>query len=271
MEKFIKANACYPVIGGFLPPKFESEVDAFNENKIRIRVVSTSDSKQGKLLAEKLSDCNPDEPCQSFACAECVRRFRVKKINQLVHFCKDYKAWSVVTIVYYDEMVPSLFRLNLQRLKDRLRKQLNRAGVVDVIIGCFEADYHPEYKAWMPHFHLLVKSEVADSFEWKCFRKNHSKQQKNEKRKIKRKRSVLFQIVQDPSKQIAYVYKVMWQKVDAFYCDEHRYTKKYRLTREHFIHSLLKLDNLRLSDLEFMYRARQYGSTLVTVHRPRLD
>ncbi len=262
MEKFIRANASYPVIGVNLPAKFESAHDAFDENKVRIRALSNSDKKQGKLLAEKLFGCNPDEPCHSFACAECVRRFRVKKINQLVCFCEDYQKWNVVTIIYYDEMVSSLFRLNIQKLKDRLRKQLNRSGVADVVIGCFEADYHPEYKAWMPHFHLLVKSEVADSFEWKCFRKNHSKRQKNEKRKIKRKRSVLFQIVQDPSKQIAYVYKVMWQKVDAFYCDEHRYTKKYRLTREHFIHSLLKLDNLRLSDLEFMYRARQYGSTL---------
>lgn len=47
-----------------------------------------------------------------------------------------------------------------------------------------------------------------------------------------------------------------------FYCEERRYTKKHRLTNDHFIHSLLKLDNLRLSELEFMYRIRQYGSTL---------
>ncbi len=72
----------------------------------------------------------------------------------------------------------------------------------------------------------------------------------------------MFQWIKDPSKQIAYVYKIMWQQVDAFYCEERRYTKKHRLTKNYFIHSLLKLDNLRLSELEFMYGVRQYGSTL---------
>ena len=256
MERFVKANASYPVITGVLPTLFESEVDACDENKIRIRVLSNSDNKQGKLLAEKLSDCNPDEPCHSFACAECVRRFRVKKINQLVRLCEDYQKWSVVTIIYYDDMASSLFRLNIQKLKDRLRKQLSRAGVEGVVIGCFEADYHPEYKAWMPHFHLLVKNAAYDSFEWQGFRKQHSKQQRTENGQVKKKRPVLFQGIKNPSEQIAYIYKLMWQQVDAFYCEERRYTKKHRLTNDHFIHSLLKLDNLRLSELEFMYRIR---------------
>ena len=262
MERFVKANASYPVITGVLPTLFESEVDACDENKIRIRVLSNSDNKQGKLLAEKLSGCNPDEPCQSFACAECVRRFRIKKINQLVHFCEAYKAWSVVTIVYYDEMVPSLFRLNLPRLKDRLRKQLNRAGVENVMIGCFEADYHPEYEYWMPHFHLLVKNAVCNSIEWINFRKNHAKHQKTDGIEMQTKRPVLFQRLKDPAEQIAYIYKVMWQQVDAFYYDERRYTKKYRLGRNRFVSSLLKLDSFKLSDIEFMYRLRQYGTTL---------
>lgn len=218
---------------------------------------------KARLLAEKLSDCSEEDPCYSFACPECIKRFRVKKISQLTLFSEDYSRWKVATFIYYDEMVRELKHLNIVRLKDRLRKQLKRAGVTDIVIGFFEVDYQSEYQRWMPHFHLLVRCKNSHSPQWERLRKVFANQSPPINVNVRKRRPVLFQKFKDPLQQIAYICKFMWQRVEARYNEEgNRLTKKYRLSNGKLVDSLLMLDSLKLADLEFMYEVRQHGTTL---------
>lgn len=175
MKKFLLAKACAPLAIESLLPKFETEESCYREKLLRIKALYRSRLTDTWKLANKLSDCDDEEPCFSFACPECVRKFRIQKITQLALLCKDYQAWKFVTVIYYDRMTSDLSKLNVQRLIGRLRKQLWRSGISDVLIGFFEVDYHPEYQRWMPHFHLLVRCDSTRKITWRklrdCFKK----------------------------------------------------------------------------------------------------
>ncbi|WP_270831509.1 hypothetical protein [Aeromonas sp. QDB03] len=263
MERFLSAKTNELVAVESMLSKFETSKESRKEKELRIGKLSRTSGYKGKLLAEKLSDCLDEEPCFSFACPECIRRFRIRKISQLVLFSEDYTAWKVATFIYYDEMVRELGHLDIVRLKNKLRKQLERAGVTDVVIGFFEVDFHSEYQRWMPHFHLLVRCKNSDSSEWKKLRNTFENQQMPSSVHIRKCRPVLFQKFKEPLRQTAYICKVMWQHVVAYYdAIDQRKTKKVRLSNRNFVDALLKLDSLRASDLEFMYRVRQHGTTL---------
>jgi hypothetical protein len=246
-----------------LLPNFETLEACLRENSVRIGKLSRSSNYKARQLAEKLLDCDEEEPCYSFACPECVRRLRLRKISQLTRFCEDYTEWKVATIIYYDEMVRELKRPDIVRLKGRLYKQLVHSGVKDIVIGFFEVDYQSEYQRWMPHFHLLVRCKSPYSPPWKRLRKVFEKHSVPLNVHVRKRRPVLFQRLKDPLQQIAYICKFMWQRVEARYNEEgNRLTKKYRLSNGKFVDSLLMLDSLKLADLEFMYGMRQYGTTL---------
>ncbi|MGU5781897.1 MULTISPECIES: hypothetical protein [Aeromonas] len=263
MNKFMNARISEFIDVESLLPKFETLEACWNEKKVRVKTLSTSSLNSARLLAEKLSDCDEDEPCYSLACPECIRSLRVKKISQLTLFCEDYTEWRIATFIYYDEMVRELKQLDISRLKDKLRKQLERAGVTDIVIGFFEVDYQSEYQRWMPHFHLLVRCKSSYSPEWRRFRKTLGLQCMPLNVKVRKRRPVLFQKLKHPLKQIAYICKFMWQRVEARYdAKDRRKTKKYRLSNNRFVDSLLKLNSLKLADLEFMYGVRQHGTTL---------
>ncbi|WP_309266494.1 hypothetical protein [Aeromonas salmonicida] len=263
MDKYLRAK-----IDGFLPvetllKRFETKRACRNEKKLRIRALAKSSDYTAIVLIEKLSDCTDEEPCSSLACPECIRRLRVKMISQLALFCEDYTEWKFATFIYYDQMVPELEDLDIARLKDKFRKQLQRSGVTDIAIGCFEVDYHPEYQHWMPHFHLLVRCQNSYSKEWRKVRKIFKEQQIPSDIDIRKRRPVLFQRFKNPLRQVAYICKFMWQQVEAYYDgSDNRKTKKTRLQPNNFVSSLLMLDSLRLSDLEFMYGVKRYGAKL---------
>ncbi|WP_429168011.1 hypothetical protein [Aeromonas rivipollensis] len=263
MKRFLSAKTNELISVETILPKFEALKACRKEKELRIRKLSRTSGYNGKLLAEKLSDCLDEEPCFSFACPECIRKFRIRKISQLVLFSEDYTAWKIATFIYYDEMVRDLGHLDIIRLKNKLRKQLERAGVTDVVIGFFEVDFHSEYQRWMPHFHLLVRCKNSHSREWKRLRNTFENQQTPSNVHIRKCRPVLFQKFKEPLRQTAYIFKVMWQNVESYYdTKDRRRTKKVRLLNRNFVDALLKLDSLKSSDLEFMYRVRQYGTTL---------
>ncbi len=263
MNKFMNARVSELIDVDSLLPKFETLKACWKEKDVRINKLLRSRDDEARSLAEKLSECNEEEPCYSLACPECVRLLRLRKISQLTRFCEDYTEWKAATFIYYDEMARVLKRQDIVRLKDRLRKQLDRAGVKDIVIGFFEVDYQSEYQRWMPHFHLLVRCKDSHSPQWERLRKVFANQSPPINVNVRKRRPVLFQKFKDPLQQIAYICKFMWQRVEARYNEEgNRLTKKYRLSNGKFVDSLLMLDSLKLADLEFMYEVRQYGATL---------
>ncbi|HHQ4690369.1 hypothetical protein [Aeromonas veronii] len=263
MKKFMNARVSECINVESLLQKFETHKKCWIEKEYRITRLSKMRNDKARLLAEKLSDCSEDEPCYSFACPECIRGLRIKKISQLAFFSEDYTKWKIATFIYYDEMVRELQHLNISRLQDRFRKQLKRAGVKDIVIGFFEVDYQSEYQCWMPHFHLLVRCDNSYSSQWKRLRKVFANQNLPINIYVRKRRPVLFQQFNNPLQQIAYICKFMWQRVEARYNEKgNRLTKKYRLSNSRLVESLLMLDSLKLADLEFMYEVRQYGATL---------
>ncbi len=263
MKKFMKAKIENVIAIESLLPKFETHEDCWHENKIRVSKLSNSNKYSANVLAEKLSDCDEERPCFSLACHECVRRLRLKKISQLALFCEDYKEWKFATFIYYDEMVRELSHIDIPRLKNRLYKQLERAGITDAVIGYFEVDFQTEYNHWLPHFHLLVKCRDYNAPEWSELWDQLHNQNVPNNVYVTKFSPVEFDDLKDPLKQIAYICKFMWQRKETFTGkDGRRKSKKYRLLRSKFIDALLTLDSLKLADLEFMYMVRQYGTTL---------
>ena len=263
MKKFMKAKIENVIAIESLLPKFETHEDCWHENKIRASKLSNSNKYSANVLAEKLSDCDEERPCFSLACHECVRRLRLKKISQLALFCEYYKEWKFATFIYYDEMVRELSHIDIPRLKNRLYKQLHRAGITDVVIGYFEVDFQTEYNYWLPHFHLLVKCRDYNAPEWSELWDQLHNQNVPNNVYVTKFSPVEFDDLKDPLKQIAYICKFMWQRKETFTGkDGRRKSKKYRLLRSKFIDALLTLDSLKLADLEFMYMVRQYGTTL---------
>jgi hypothetical protein len=263
MKNFLRAKACAPLAIKSLLPKFETADACNREKQLRIKALSRSRLIKAQELTEILSDCEDDKPCLSFACPECVRLLRVKKISQLALFCEDYTEWKVATFIYYDEMVRDLMDLDIGRLKERLRKQLQRSGVTNIVIGFLEMDHHTEYQRWLPHYHLLVRCQNSHSPEWEALRRFFKEQQIPSNVHIRTRRPVLFQDLKDPVEQVAYICKVMWQEVESYYdAKDRRRTKKYRLSNSNFVAAVLKLGPLKLSDLEFRHKVRQFGATL---------
>ncbi|HHQ4640167.1 TPA: hypothetical protein ACSP3I_002916 [Aeromonas hydrophila] len=262
MKKFLSAKACSPLAIRSLLPKFETEDECYKEKQLRVNTLSRSKLIKARRLAEKLSDCDDEEPCFSFSCPVCVRKFRIKKISQLALLCEDYQAWKFVTIIYYDRMTLTLGELSIQRLINRLRKQLTRAGISDVLIGFFEVDYHPEYQRWMPHFHLLVRCDSTRNITWRKLRDCFNKSGKNNDVDIEVRRPTLVKRLKNPLGLISYICKLKWMRVESYYVKGKRKTRKFRLSKVNFVHSLLKLDSLKLSNIQFMHGISQYGSTL---------
>ncbi|HHQ4473472.1 hypothetical protein ACET8U_20020 [Aeromonas veronii] len=262
MKKFLSAKACSPLAIRSLLPKFETEDECYKEKQLRVNTLSRSKLIKARRLAEKLSDCDDEEPCFSFSCPVCVRKFRIKKISQLALLCEDYQAWKFVTIIYYDRMTLTLGELSIQRLINRLRKQLTRAGISDVLIGFFEVDYHSEYQRWMPHFHLLVRCDSTRNTTWRKLRDCFNKSGKNNDVDIEVRRPTLVKRLKNPLGLISYICKLKWMRVESYYVKGKRKTRKFRLSKVYFVHSLLKLDSLKLSNIQFMHGISQYGSTL---------
>lgn len=263
MKEFMRAKFKNFIAVESLLPGFETHEESWNENKFRVRALSRASGYEARALAEKLSECDDEDPCFSFACHECIRRLRLKKISQLAFFCEDYKEWSVATLIYYDEMVRELGNLDIARLKGRLSKQLHRADIPVVVMGYFEVDYQTEYQHWVPHFHLLVKCRDSYTPEWIRLRKLFQKQEVSNNVNIIRFSPIEVQDLEDKIEQIAYICKFMWQRVESYHnSNGNRVREKYRLPKNKFIDSLLKLNSLKLVDVELMYKVRQFGTTL---------
>jgi hypothetical protein len=159
-------------------------------------------------------------------------------------------------------MTSDLGKLSVQRLIGRLRTQLRRSGISDVLIGFFEVDYHPEYQRWMPHFHLLVRCDSTRKRTWRKLRDCFKKRGDNHDIYIEVRRPTLVKNLKNPLGLISYICKLKWMRVESYYVEGKRKTRKFRLSKINFVSSLLKLDSLNLSDIEFMHGIRQYGSTL---------
>ncbi len=242
-------------------PDFETLAKANAENRTRIatlrRVGRNLDKPVCLALADRLESCVKGSPCGSMACFRCTRLRRLRLVNKWLPFFQANPDYVMVTLVFYQEMFPNsrLLGWDLNRLKQRLRKQLERIGFVGPIVGGFEMDYHrhtqqPDESYWMPHFHLLIPSDPA---KLKQLRSYMLRGKNLYKRKGKKNRPMREDQLVDAVQALTYCIKRIWWEIPLFVNAEGEPKKrqKCRLTDPVFAKSLVKLDRLTDSQLTF--------------------
>ncbi len=197
-------------------------------------------------LADRLEYCTKEEPCGSTACKRCVRMFQIKQyretLNAMVHELEvdpDVRFCAMHLIQYSRDInAYEFFGYDVQADKDRLRHLLSSSKVAGPILGTFEMDFHKTPQKWLSHYHLFARltgNEEAIARLVGKVSKLHPKHIKNNVTA----RPFLIQKIQDPRKQISYLYKLGFNEVRDFKTpDRKRRTKKYRLEDRLFCYYL---------------------------------
>ncbi|AJR07561.1 hypothetical protein C9J03_18760 [Photobacterium gaetbulicola] len=239
---------------------FESEMKAKNETRARYKVLYRDGRRESTQLADRLWGCvENDVPCHSVACKSCCREFRLALVEELVTFISDLPKgveYYMVTVALYDQVTDRCLDVNTQKIKDRYRKMISRAGIQWPVFGVVEMDYCPERELWEPHIHMLVANTNDGTFETLLDRLKRS-QQKAEGRPNARKHTINSREVIDPKEAISYVFKFMWQLLPL-----NKGWKKGRLPQLQNSNHLLYQDKLSFSKLMLLHKARIEGGRL---------
>ncbi|EBB2298583.1 TPA: hypothetical protein ACT195_002717 [Raoultella planticola] len=254
-------------------PKFETVVKVRAEKCFRVKSLQKCQGKVYQDLFKKLKDCHPSDPCGSAACPECFRKHRLEMIGEVLRLCKKSKKWRSITLIFYQDAFydNQLLKWQPDTLIARLRRWLNECGFSGIVIGGFEMDYHIDIKKWMPHFHLIIPNDKQAIKRLRIRMKN--KKNMNTRGNVIN-RPMLVSKLKAPLRQVSYRFKAIWWRVESIQYDDYhlqgnkerkrkRWTKKYRLLRNQYVDSLIKLDSIGITGLTFMYKVRKYGDHLI--------
>ncbi|HAW1709858.1 hypothetical protein ACQPT2_22260 [Erwinia amylovora] len=254
-------------------PKFETVVKVRAEKCFRVKSLQKCQGKVYQDLFKKLKDCHPSYPCGSAACPECFRKHRLEMIGEVLRLCKKSKKWRSITLIFYQDAFydNQLLKWQPDTLIARLRRWLNECGFSGIVIGGFEMDYHIDIKKWMPHFHLIIPNDKQAIKRLRIRMKN--KKNMNTRGNVIN-RPMLVSKLKAPLRQVSYRFKAIWWRVESIQYDDYhlqgnkerkrkRWTKKYRLLRNQYVDSLIKLDSIGITGLTFMYKVRKYGDHLI--------
>jgi hypothetical protein len=245
-------------------PKFESIKGAAVESELRQEMLLLDDMDEMAWdLSVDLANCTEENRCESPACPKCVRNNRRGFYHAVTMLSELFMEENlrITTLVYYSRGIPTEDLMNFKpsQLKDMLRKQLDRCGFKNPVVGGLELDYHEDIDLWIPHFHLLV---VDDMEPLKTLRERYLKKEKRPPSKSTYitpiSRPMLVQKLKHPPKQLSYLCKQRWQRIVPYINPKtgKRGTRKLRLKWNEFIKSLIVLDGYTFSDLMFSYGVR---------------
>ncbi|MDM3560798.1 hypothetical protein O9363_11710 [Proteus vulgaris] len=229
------------------------------ENNERIKILNfifnKTKNKTYKNLAKKIHNCEDAYPCNSLACAQCVKTKQLYMVNKYRSYIN--KNYIFVTLIFYKDKITidELSDFNPNLLKDKLRKKLKSIGFNDVIFGSLELDLHLyesiNFSYYQPHFHLLIPNE---SEKIKSLR-DYMKSSKNlSSRQGIKNRPMVVDEINDIGGVIKYITKIMWCEM-AFFTNKEgklKHSSKRRISNSRmFADSLVKLDTLKFSDIFF--------------------
>lgn len=249
-------------------PKFESIDESEYESLQRQKTLKEYDTKESMLLFYKLNSCIEDEPCNSPACPVCVRRNRIKYIESCMDFV-DIFNWKLLTIINYGDVCQGkdILDLNIKKLGDQLRYILSEEPEIKMAIGCFEIEFNQESESWIPHFHLLIKTNDESLKKLRSLIRKSSKLT-IEPGDVKIKRPVRVDDIYDLLPLIAYIYKIMWRKKPYYEGMQSSNPRKVRIRGELGVYALLMLDSLTFKSLELRYGiTRNKDGLKKSVHR----
>ncbi|MEW2739755.1 hypothetical protein ABZ131_11355 [Providencia rettgeri] len=230
-----------------------------NENNERVKglniAYNLTNRRIYKGVFEKINNCERRYPCNSLACAMCVNRFQKEIIGKYVnHLNNDY---VFVTLIYYRDKIPinKFSKFNPVKLKDKLRKKLKVIGFNKPILGSLEIDLHlyatKEESYYLPHFHLIMPNEKEKLNELRSYMKSNYNLQG---RIGVKNRPMLVKKIDNLEGVIRYITKFMWCEIP-WYLDKKgklKHGSKRRISNNRlFADSLVKLDNLKVSDMIF--------------------
>lgn len=209
-------------------------------------------SKKYQLI-ETLRSCYPTEPCCSPSCHVCKRELRLK----LIPYVQEYFSGGnlmIVTIIDYNYLNDDdLKYFDINKYQINFYHRIRNIGINSQIIGCFELDYHKDINAWLPHYHLIVPDEEKTI---ECLRIVAHNINRNSVRNGVKKRPILVQKLNDPVKQISYLFKFMPQMVTSYMYKGKRYTRKISLKGKQKVIALVKFDHFSFNNLIFKYGIR---------------
>ncbi len=242
---------------------FESIDDAINESLIRQKFLYDSELDEDHLIANDLESCieNVDRVCNSTACPIDVRLFRQWLCAELIELALQHECLQLLTLLFYDEMMTDkeLNRCDFKKLKERLWRQLKRAGFENPVIGTLEFDYHTECGLWLPHFHLIVMDDRPAVEKLRAY----FKKQKRPGYTSTISRPFYVRDIHSKAGAFSYVCKLYSMSVVPYLNGQgERRTKKYRLKDKQLRLSLRVCDRLGFSGLLFLYGVRRVGNEL---------
>ncbi|HEK0786741.1 MULTISPECIES: hypothetical protein [Morganellaceae] len=229
------------------------------ENNVRIKILESvyksTKNKIHKNLAKKIHNCEDAYPCNSLACAQCIKAKQLDVVNKYRSYIN--KNYVFVTLIFYKDKITidELSEFNPNLLKDKLRKKLKYIGFNDVIFGSIELDLHlyndVDSSYYQPHFHLLMPNES----EKIKFLRDYMKSSKNlNSRSGIKNKPMLVKEISNKKGVINYITKIMWCEM-AFFTNKEgklKHSGKRRISNNRmFADSLVKLDTLKFSDIFF--------------------
>ena len=137
--------------------RFETLADAQQESE-RSEQLLGSFTGGSKELAELLQECRAgDYECNRPFCPICARVFRRWFIGELLRITKGDEPVRIYTVLLEEAPQDKINDLDPTTVPDRLRKQLQRAGLGKVpVIGGIEIVYKARKRVWLLHANLIM-------------------------------------------------------------------------------------------------------------------
>ncbi|ELA8151182.1 hypothetical protein ACN9RQ_002728 [Vibrio parahaemolyticus] len=197
-------------------------------------------------LADELDNCTDDDPCKSAACKRCVRWFQIESYRAILQaMVRELETepdtrFCAMHLVQYSRAVDAygFVDYDIKADKNRLGKLLSSSKVAGPVLGAFEMDFHKTPQKWLSHYHLFARLSGNEQAMASLAGKVGKLHPEHIKTNV-RARPFLVQEIQDPRKQISYLYKLGFNEVRDYKTPaQKRRTKKYRLEERLFCNYL---------------------------------
>jgi hypothetical protein len=243
--------------------EFETYAAAGRERIRRVRWLAKSSVPGAHALAARLSACARDDRCLSPTCPLCVGRTRIWFYGEIARVLDLQRraGWAdirLVTLVHQDWIIPTteIMRFNPKLLVDRVRHQFLRAETTGaIVIGAVHGEFDQQRQCWQPHLHLIAQGLSEKSVN--LIRHRHYRRSTNIYRPM------LVQPLENPAKQISYLFKSYWpmriRYIDAFGNDQSTFQ---RVTEPYQTAYLLMLNRFELLDFVLLIGVRRRGHSL---------
>ena len=230
-------------------PQFEKIKKREEQARQNIFLLEAQDDDELLDLLIKLENCEVEDRCRSGACPVCVSITRADLILSALEVIDTNQEWCMITVIYFNSEMSDedMSNFRIEKLKNRLHKQLERCQFDAPVIGSFEIDYHESSQKWLPHFHLLTP--------------NNQRNIKRLRQYFRQNRAMKISIIKNRPEQISYAFKFYWGRMYEYKFNGKTRKDKAGLKQKQLLIALLKQDEFGVNGQLFLHLARRRGTT----------